>query len=311
MKNFNFVNNLNVKRKEITMPKLVVMVGPPGSGKSTYSHNVVMDNSDAGQKDVYINQDSQGKEHLTLFLEATRDKKEVVIVDRMNFNKQQRERYLKPAKEAGYETQIIVLHEAYDTCLKRCLARQFHETIKEEKDARSALNTFFSKYERPTEEEADSIQFVYPENKVKLNLIWCDLDGTLCNTDHRQHFMEGSKKNWTGFFEAMDKDPLNQWCRSILNNLRHNHIIVLSSGRPDNYRNVTKKWLEENKVLHDYLFMRQRSDSRRDDIAKEIILDFEVLTRGEVAFAIDDRDQVVKMLRNRGVTVLQCAPGLF
>jgi predicted kinase len=284
---------------------LKVLVGPPGSGKSTLAHSLV--------KEGYhrINQDDQGKDHLTTFNTLLEVAEHNIVVDRMGFNKEQRERYINPARKAGYEVEIIVLHESYETCLNRCLKREFHPTVKTEEDARNALNTFFTKYERPTEDEADIIQFIYPDNKVKLNIIWCDLDGTMCNTNHRQHFLKDSKKNWKGFFDAMDKDPLNKWCKAIVNNLRTSNIIVLASGRPDNYKEVTKKWLEDNKVFYDHLFMRALNDSRRDDIVKEIILDFEVLSRGSVLFAIDDRKQVVDMLRKRGVTVLQCDEGNF
>ena len=57
--------------------------------------------------------------------------------------------------------------------------------------------------------------------------------------------------------------------------------------------------------------MRDRHDSRMDAIVKEILLDFEILTRYEIFFCLDDRDQVVKMLRSRGQTVLQVAEGDF
>ena len=46
---------------------------------------------------TYINQDAQGREHLRLFEEATEAGKDI-CVDRMGFNKSQRDRYLNPAK---------------------------------------------------------------------------------------------------------------------------------------------------------------------------------------------------------------------
>lgn len=57
--------------------------------------------------------------------------------------------------------------------------------------------------------------------------------------------------------------------------------------------------------------MRPRNDYRRDDIVKEIILDFEILTRYTPIFMIDDRTQVVEMWRRRGFVCLQCAKGNF
>ena len=45
--------------------------------------------------------------------------------------------------------------------------------------------------------------------------------------------------------------------------------------------------------------MRRRNDFRQDNIIKEVILDFELLTRYNIEFCLDDRNQVVKMFRDR------------
>ena len=58
--------------------------------------------------------------------------------------------------------------------------------------------------------------------------------------------------------------------------------------------------------------MRPRDDHRKDDIVKEIILDFEIKTRvNNILFAVDDRQSVVDLWRNRGITTLACAKGDF
>lgn len=289
------------------MAKLVLLVGPPGSGKSTHSNQLACDYSFKR-----ISQDDQGKVgHIDAFNEAL-FKGMNIVVDRMNFNKVQRDRYLIPAKAAGYETEIIVLHESYETCLERCLKRQGHPTIKDETNARSALNTFFGKYERVQDNDADKVTRIWPKGE-KDTVIICDLDGTLCNVDHRLHFVKdvpvGQKKDWKNFFYNIPGDHINTWCSDLITYFPHQ--IVYCSGRPDNYRKETVAWLEEYDLNHFPLFMRPRNDSRQDDIVKEIILDFEILTRFNPYFAIDDRDQVVRMWRKRGITCLQCANGDF
>lgn len=45
--------------------------------------------------------------------------------------------------------------------------------------------------------------------------------------------------------------------------------------------------------------------------AREIILDFEILTRFTPYLMIDDRKRVVDMWRKRGFVCLQCAEGHF
>lgn len=287
--------------------KLIMLVGPPGSGKSTLAKKY--------EEEGYlrISQDDQGPDHSDIFLKAVEDKK-AVLVDRMNFNKHQRNRYLDIAKLNKYETKIIVLHENFETCFKRAIERTDHPTIKDDKAASRALNFFFSKYERVEDNEANEVVRIWPD-RSKEKVIICDLDGTLCDVEHRRHFVrptDGSKKNWKAFFDGIPDDPINQWCKDIINNFYASGTrTIFCSGRDENQRKKTQGWLREHGVGHFPLYMRNRSDSRQDNITKEVILDFELLTRYEPYFFIDDRQQVVDMYRKRGYTVLQCDVGNF
>lgn len=290
------------------MANLIVLVGPPGSGKSTLAKKY------EALGFVRINQDDQGREaHKIVFADAIAQNKDI-IVDRMNFNKEQRERYLSVARAHGYETWIEVLHESYQTCFDRCIARKHHPTITDNVGASKALGFFFKSYERPTPDEANDIRFRYPGNDKPLAVI-CDLDGTLCDMEHRRHFVnptDGSKKNWKKFSEGLVNDTPHLWCRSIIKALNPSMSIVYCSGRDSNYRQLTEQWLKDNDLaLYDNLFMRSRDDFRQDCIVKENILDFEILTRYTPHFFLDDRKQVVDMWRRRGFTCLQCAEGDF
>ncbi len=295
------------------MPKIVVLVGPPGSGKSTHAKTY--------EGWTYINQDSQGKEgHWKLFQEALQAGKDI-IVDRMNFDKKQRSRYLEPAKAAGYKTWIGIIYESLQTCMERIEKRKDHETIKDAATGRKVLHFFFTHFEKPTQDEADTVLDYYP-SREKPYAIVCDLDGTLCNVEHRRHFVrrEG-KKDWRSFFEGISQDAVNEWCRTLLREMGNSYKIVYASGRGDEYEKVTRKWLQTHgldsfcdstgKWIDADLYMRARGDSRQDYIVKEIILDFEILTRFEPIFFIDDRKQVVDMWRRRGYTCLQCDEGDF
>lgn len=285
------------------MPKLILYVGNPGSGKNTFANS---DNT------VLIDQDQQGKEgHLRLFQDSLKQNLDISVT-RMNFSKEQRARYLEPAKKLGYVTEIRVIQVPKQDAIKRCNTRFNHPTIKTELDAKRANGFFFKSYERPTSDEADVVTFMTNYETKKRQAIVIDIDGTLANIEHRQHFVQGTgKKNWKGFFANMDKDVPNDWCVEIINKYKQDHLIVLCSGRPDSFRETTTKWLKDNNIFFDELYMRPRDDMRADSIVKEIILDFELAPRYNIKMVVDDRMQVCDMWRSRGLVVLQCAKGEY
>jgi len=283
------------------MKKLTMMVGPPGSGKSTIARTLCQETGA-----IYINQDSQGKEHLAIFDEAVIAGKNVVV-DRMNFDRKQRGRYLGIAKDFGYQTEIRVFHQPYEVCLDRMAKREGHETIKNEESARSALQVFFTKYERVEDEEADKVTRFWPEGE-KPEAIICDLDGTLADCLHRMHHIMG-KRDWPAFFAGIKDDTPNKWCADILNGLRKQYEIVYCTGRTEEYRKQTQHWLTKHglwQMCRGNLIMRPSGDYRKGPIIKETLLDFEILTKFKPCLMIDDNKDIVAMWRKRGYTCLDC-----
>jgi uncharacterized HAD superfamily protein len=136
-----------------------------------------------------------------------------------------------------------------------------------------------------------------------------DIDGTLADISHRRRHIEGRRKKWGKFFKEMDRDlPIPEVAAKV-RALSQNHTIILVTGRPDDYREVTEQWLKQHKIPYQQLYMRKAGDFRPDDIVKQEILDRH-LNKGEIKLVIEDRPRVIRMWRRNGLEVEDVGDGL-
>lgn len=135
--------------------------------------------------------------------------------------------------------------------------------------------------------------------------ILVDIDGTLAlRTGDRSPF------DWHRVGEDTPNPPVIELVQLI--HAAGRHRIILMSGRDEVCRRQTEMWLDAQQVPFDELYMRAPKDNRKDNIVKRELHDKHVAGRYEVAFVIDDRDQVVRMWRDElSLTVFQCADGAF
>ncbi len=142
-----------------------------------------------------------------------------------------------------------------------------------------------------------------------------DLDGTLALIGHRRHFVEGTQKDWPAFFSACPDDKPNPAIIAIMGALSKDADIWIWSGRSDEVRAKTVWWIEQNThfrfaMIDPILKMRKAGDHQNDETLKATWLDeMSDHDRSRLVAIFDDRDRVVKMWRDRGVTCLQVAPG--
>ena len=106
-------------------------------------------------------------------------------------------------------------------------------------------------------------------------IIICDLDGTLCNCEHRLKF--ANQKNWAEFNKRCIDDTVNSDIANILSNLRSKEIhIYLVSGRDSKFKDKTIEWLRLNDIYYDKLLMRDAEAHRPDPVVKREILNNEI-----------------------------------
>lgn len=134
-----------------------------------------------------------------------------------------------------------------------------------------------------------------------------DLDGTLSDGRARYHLVKGKHRDYKTFHARLGEDPCNEWCRKLICAFTTiGYRIVLVSARPHSAERATRIWLQGQVVpFHELHLLRQDGDSTPDQEIKRAWL----LAYGKerVLFAVDDRQKVVDMWREEGLTCLQCA----
>lgn len=165
-------------------------------------------------------------------------------------------------------------------------------------------------------------------------MIVFDLDNTLADTAHRQHFVtpfgyscDGSnrpvdcdgqpfKPDWKSFFEACGEDaPI----KTVINLFRLISVqydtVEIWSGRCESVRGKTLNWLvehiqpSEKEYFDSILKMRPIGDYSPDDQLKEYWLDLALKNDREIEFVVDDRKKVIEMYRRRGIFVFDVSQG--
>lgn len=129
-----------------------------------------------------------------------------------------------------------------------------------------------------------------------------DIDGTLA------HMGDRSPYAW----DKVSLDTIDTAVRNVVNSARHFNTVIVLSGRDGSCYADTEKWLNDNGVKFDALFMRETGDSRPDWIIKHELFQQHIAGQYRVDFVLDDRDQVVNLWRNKlGLPTWQVAEGDF
>lgn len=143
-----------------------------------------------------------------------------------------------------------------------------------------------------------------------------DLDGTLALIEKRRKLADkgNGKMNWKVFF-APENIQLDEPNIPVIKTFQAMKLagfrVGIFSGRDAISKTETEIWLKKWGVDYDFLRMRPQRDYTPDDVLKKQWLD-ELITEGhEVMCVFDDRDKVVKMWRDKGISCFQVNYGQF
>lgn len=138
-------------------------------------------------------------------------------------------------------------------------------------------------------------------------VIVVDLDGTLCNSQHRDHLAVAGQ--WDDFHSLLVDDLPWPDTKQLLDMFFPTEYRVVGlTGRNERYRNATLKWLAKNDIWLDDLLMRPDDNYQSDHELKPATLE-RYYKKEQVWFILEDRDKVVEAWRNMGYNCWQIRPG--
>lgn len=291
--------------------KLVITVGLPGSGKSTWAKEKqtrepgkyklvsrddirrMLDNGMFNKpgKKTHKHEELVTKVQTDVITDCLAEGYSVIVHDtNLNEGVQKRFEELAKANNAGFVVQSFI-EVSLDDCIEQDLKR--FDSVGE-----AVIRRMHDKYLKPKPE-------VYAPFAELPRAVLVDLDGTLA-------LFDGIR----GPYES-EKCEMDVMCPVVSGIVRDyllsdpNRFVILMSGRQDKDRAATERWLKANDFKYDFLFMRETNDTRKDSIVKRELFDRHVRENYAVEFILDDRDQVVSEWRSMGIKCLQVAEGNF
>ena len=311
------------------MVKVTICRGLPASGKSTWAkkQDAVRINKDDLRDMLDGGKWSRNREKLVLdtrdsiLIKALRQGRNVIIDD-TNFHPKHINRISEVVEAQAqidgveYEWEIkdfdIKLHEAIKRDVKR--ERSVGEDV-----IRSMWNQFI----RPTKKVVndpllDAISWdkggntvitKEAEERAKLpDAVMFDLDGTLALIEGRNPY-DASECEY---------DKLNYPVFNVLRMYQKDgYKIIICSGRSEEYVEQTDNWLKKNGIAPDLFIMRdpeakdENGQRIPDDELKQKMYMEQIHEKYNVEVVYDDRQKVVDMWRDLGLTCFQVADGRF
>ena len=138
----------------------------------------------------------------------------------------------------------------------------------------------------------------------RLPLAVFDLDNTLADTAHRQHFLERKPRDWDAFFAAAPQDPpIAEGIALVRESAKECEVRYLT-GRPERCRRDTLDWLAAHGLPEGRVYMRRNDDRRPARRTKLEILRRLAQSR-EIRVLVDDDELVCEDAERAGFTVVR------
>jgi len=229
------------------------------------------------------------------------ENKKNIVVDDTNYNTEHLTRIRDLC--SGYDFEIIDMHEKYGITIEECIKRNKNRA---KSVPEIAIYSMAKRYNVCQKSDNTNLTPKQEPFHCDGKYVIFDIDGTLSDCSHRIQFAKN--KDWNSFFAGIEKDKVNENTKQLIDLTYPDYPVVLVTGRPEKYREVTEKWLKDNGIRHDALYMRKDNDRRSDTITKQEILDL-YLDKTKIEMAVDDRPSILRIWRSNGLKTIDVGDG--
>lgn len=268
-----------------------MLKGLPASGKSMYAKELVAQGWKRVNKDdlramIDDSKWSRGNEKEIKNVEAMIVNHYLfegysVVVDDTNFVYEDFWREVAKGRDIDFEVKYI------EASLGECIER---DAKRGEKSV--GAEVICGLYERYVHEEV-----AYNPELPDCYIV--DIDGTLA--------IKGDRSPYD--FAKVGLDTPNTPMIKVYKALKATEIdgtkMFIFSGREDSCRDETEKWLSDNEIFYNDMFMRKSDDKRKDNIVKQEIYEEHVKGKYNVLGVFDDRLQVCRMWYEQGLPLFR------
>ena len=288
---------------------MIVTRGFPASGKTTWAEKWVAEDS---ENRVNVNRDNIRKmmnfpaignkeqENMvtaiaqSVISQAFEQGKSMVISD-TNLPAKRVKGFFEMGIDAGYDVQVKDFIVDIDTLIAR-------DSQREDSVGEAVIRKMWSRFPYKSwasqntmikqvvdKRKSTHVKFDSVEQNVNMpQAVVFDIDGTIAQMGDRSPYD----------YSAVSKDTVNENVAEMIDVLHKQgkHIIIFS-GREDSCQDDTVKWLNDYGIHFDEIHMRATGDQRKDSFVKRDMIDQFIIGKFYVTQWFDDRDQVVKMVR--------------
>lgn len=320
----------------VYMNKLIILQGPPCSGKSTWAKEYIKGKESdtiivcrdtirlslcGGDVSTMFQGMQQKRENMVTQIETTSIEQGLkngfdVIVDATNLNPKTIKRLSDINDKYNTTIQFEKFYVPFEEALKRDKKREENGG---HSVGKSVLKNFYQRYFKEEYEKEMSKFINHKRIEIDQTLpkaIICDVDGTIAWMQGRSPYD----------LNKVHEDKVDPRLKQLLSFIFDSGIeVIFLSGREGTTlcRNLTIDWLKNNlegyerKKLSSYndvkfqLIMRKEKDYRPDEIIKKELYEKYIKDQYDVICVFDDRNKVVNMWREEGLLCCQVASGNF